>query len=55
MPWFRLSAALALAVLAPAAFASDAYDDMARLKGQADRDGLKEMVRQLIDISQRMM
>ena len=37
------------------AFANDAYDDMDRLKGQADRDGLKEMVRQLIDISQRMM
>ena len=37
------------------AFANDAYDDMDRLKGQADSDGLKEMVRQLIDISQRMM
>ncbi|MBC9883286.1 NAD(P)H-dependent oxidoreductase [Bradyrhizobium sp. INPA01-394B] len=37
------------------AFADQAYDDMDRLRNQADRDGLKEMVRQLIDISQRMM
>ncbi|QOZ50055.1 NADPH-dependent FMN reductase [Bradyrhizobium sp. CCBAU 53338] len=37
------------------AFADQAYDDMDRLKSQADRDGLKEMVRQLIDLSQRMM
>jgi NAD(P)H-dependent FMN reductase len=37
------------------AFADQAYDDMDRLKTQADSDGLKEMVRQLIDISQRMM
>jgi hypothetical protein len=28
---------------------------MDKLKTQADSDGLKEMVRQLIDISQRMM
>ena len=37
------------------AFADQAYDDMDRLKNQADIDALKEMVRQLIDISQRMM
>src|SRR6478672_7705336 len=37
------------------AFADQAYDDMDRLKTQADSDGLKELVRQLIDISQRMM
>jgi chromate reductase, NAD(P)H dehydrogenase (quinone) len=37
------------------AFAHEAYDDMDRLKNQADVDGLKELVRQLIDISQRMM
>ncbi|QAU44047.1 NADPH-dependent FMN reductase [Bradyrhizobium guangzhouense] len=37
------------------AFADQAYDDMDRLKSQADSDGLKQMVRQLIDISQRMM
>ena len=36
-------------------FADQAYDDMDRLKSQADSDGLKQMVRQLIDISQRMM
>lgn len=37
------------------AFADQAYDDMDRLKNQGDIDALKEMVRQLIDISQRMM
>ncbi|MBR0851205.1 NAD(P)H-dependent oxidoreductase [Bradyrhizobium diazoefficiens] len=37
------------------AFAAEAYDDMDRLKNQADVDALKEMVRQLIDVSQRMM
>jgi NAD(P)H-dependent FMN reductase len=36
-------------------FAEQAYDDMDRLKNQADIDALKELVRQLIDISQRMM
>src|ERR1700754_1663274 len=37
------------------AFADQAYDDMDRLKNQADIASLKELVRQLIDISQRMM
>jgi NAD(P)H-dependent FMN reductase len=37
------------------AFAHEAYDDMDRLRNQADVDGLKELVRQLIEISQRMM
>ena len=37
------------------AFADQAYDDMDRLKTQGDIDAMKEMVRQLIDISQRMM
>jgi chromate reductase, NAD(P)H dehydrogenase (quinone) len=37
------------------AFADDAYDEMDRLKNAADSDGLKALVRQLIDISQRMM
>jgi NAD(P)H-dependent FMN reductase len=36
-------------------FADQAYDDMDRLKNQGDSDALKELVRQLIDISQRMM
>src|SRR6201991_2091365 len=36
-------------------FADEAYDDMDRLKNQADIDALKEMVRQLIEVSQRMM
>jgi NAD(P)H-dependent FMN reductase len=36
-------------------FANDAYDEMERLKNSADSDGLKALVRQLIDISQRMM
>jgi chromate reductase, NAD(P)H dehydrogenase (quinone) len=37
------------------AFAAEAYDDMDRLKNQPDVDALKELVRQLIDVSQRMM
>ena len=37
------------------AFADQAYDDMDRLKNQADIDALKELVRQLIDVSQRVM
>src|ERR1700742_1830150 len=36
-------------------FASDAYDDMDRLKHAADTDALKMLVRQLIEFSQRMM
>jgi chromate reductase len=36
-------------------FADEAYDDMDRLKLDADRDVLAALVRQLIDISQRMM
>ena len=36
-------------------FADQAYDDMDRLKSPADIDALKELVRQLIDVSQRMM
>jgi len=36
-------------------FADQAYDDMDRLKNQADIDALKQLVRQLIDFSQRMM
>lgn len=36
-------------------FASDAYDDMDRLKQPADIEALAALVRQLIDISQRMM
>src|SRR5580700_7749669 len=36
-------------------FADEAYDDMDRLKNQADIDGLKGLVRQLIEVSQRMM
>ncbi len=36
-------------------FADQGYDDMDRLKNQGDSDALKELVRQLIDISQRMM
>jgi NAD(P)H-dependent FMN reductase len=39
----------------PLSFADEAYDDMDRLKHSADSDALKAMVRQLIDISQRMM
>jgi NAD(P)H-dependent FMN reductase len=36
-------------------FASEAYDDMDRLKHPADAEALKAMVRQLIEFSQRMM
>src|ERR1700674_4368095 len=36
-------------------FASDAYDDMDRLKHPADIEALNAMVRQLIDVSQRAM
>ncbi len=36
-------------------FAAEAYDDMDRLKHPADIEALKALVRQLIDISQRMM
>ena len=36
-------------------FAGQAYDDMDRLKHPADIDALNALVRQLIDISQRMM
>ena len=36
-------------------FASQAYDDMDRLKHTADIAALGALVRQLIDFSQRMM
>jgi chromate reductase, NAD(P)H dehydrogenase (quinone) len=36
-------------------FASEAYDDMDRLKHPADVEALKALVRQLIELSQRMM
>ncbi len=36
-------------------FANEAYDDMDRLKHPADGEALGALVRQLIDISQRMM
>jgi NAD(P)H-dependent FMN reductase len=36
-------------------FASEAYDEMDRLKHSADSEALKALVRQLIDFSQRMM
>ena len=36
-------------------FASEAYDDMDRLKLPADIEALAALVRQLIDVSQRMM
>jgi chromate reductase, NAD(P)H dehydrogenase (quinone) len=36
-------------------FASEAYDDMDRLKHPADVEALKAMTRQLVDVSQRMM
>jgi NAD(P)H-dependent FMN reductase len=36
-------------------FASAAYDDMDRLKHPADIEALNALVRQLIDVSQRMM
>jgi NAD(P)H-dependent FMN reductase len=37
------------------AFAEDAYDEMDHLRNAADSDALKALVRQLIDVSQRMM
>jgi len=37
------------------AFAAEAYDDMDRLKQPADAEALQAMVRQLIDVSQRLM
>ncbi|RQH10306.1 NAD(P)H-dependent oxidoreductase [Bradyrhizobium sp. RP6] len=37
------------------AFADQAYDDMDRLKNEGDTAALKELVAQLIDVSQRMM
>ncbi len=37
------------------AFADEAYDDMDGLKNEADAAALKALVRQLIDLSQRMM
>jgi chromate reductase len=36
-------------------FAGEAYDDMDRLKHPADAEALAALVRQLIDVSQRMM
>jgi chromate reductase len=36
-------------------FADQAYDDMDKLKHPADIEALKALVRQLIDVSQRMM
>jgi hypothetical protein len=36
-------------------FAGEAYDDMDRLKHPPDIEALDALVRQLIDISQRMM
>ena len=36
-------------------FAGEAYDDMDRLKHPADAEALTALVRQLIDVSQRMM
>src|SRR5256885_15786124 len=36
-------------------FAGEAYDDMDRLKQPADVEALNALVRQLIDVSQRMM
>ncbi len=36
-------------------FAGQAYDDMDRLKHSADIDALDSLVRQLIDVSRRMM
>lgn len=36
-------------------FASEAYDDMDRLKRPADIEAMNALVRQLIDVSQRMM
>ena len=37
------------------AFADEAYDDMDRLKHASDIEALGAMVRQLIDVSQRLM
>jgi chromate reductase len=37
------------------AFADEAYDDMDRLKNMPDIEALTAMVRQLIDVSQRLM
>jgi chromate reductase len=37
------------------AFAEEAYDDMDRLKNQSDIEALGAVVRQLIDVSQRLM
>ena len=37
------------------AFADEAYDDMDRLKNSPDIEALSAMVRQLIDVSQRLM
>jgi NAD(P)H-dependent FMN reductase len=37
------------------AFADQAYDDMDRLRNESDAEALKQLVRQLIDHSQRMM
>ncbi|NOJ49676.1 NADPH-dependent FMN reductase [Bradyrhizobium archetypum] len=37
------------------AFAEDAYDEMDHLKHPTDAEALKALVRQLIDVSQRMM
>jgi NAD(P)H-dependent FMN reductase len=36
-------------------FASEAYDDMDRLKQPADVEALRALVRQLINVSQHMM
>src|SRR6478736_5682831 len=36
-------------------FADEAYDEMDRLKNSADSEALNALVRQLIDVSQRMM
>lgn len=36
------------------AFASEAYDEMDRLKHAADKDAMTAMVRQLIDVAQQM-
>jgi chromate reductase, NAD(P)H dehydrogenase (quinone) len=36
-------------------FADEAYDDMDRLRKEADIEAMKAMVRQLIDVSQHMM
>ena len=55
----RLILAACHAVVVPnqltLSFASEAYDDTDRLKHPADIEALKALVRQLIDLSQRMM